>query len=124
MLLNAILVVVLALTGVFLAGISRLVEGDHHRRHKARQDLKHKVTEAAHRKSAVANSIASTGLLFLVTNLLHGALFVDTVRPLWRMAAEATGMLLAYDLGYYVLHRFAFHAWPAGSRIHAVHHRI
>jgi sterol desaturase/sphingolipid hydroxylase (fatty acid hydroxylase superfamily) len=29
-----------------------------------------------------------------------------------------------YDFGYYVLHRFVFHQWKLGRRIHAVHHKI
>lgn len=124
LLLNGILVVVLSLSGVFLAALSAFVDGAYHRRHKVREDRVPKVTAAEHRKSQVLNSIASTGLVFLVTNVAHGALFVDVARPWWRMAAEVLGVLLAYDLGYYLLHRFAFHAWSFGSRIHAVHHRI
>jgi sterol desaturase/sphingolipid hydroxylase (fatty acid hydroxylase superfamily) len=124
MLLNAILIVVLSISGVFLAGISAFVDGAFHRRHKVRDDRAAKVTPEDHRKSQVLNSIASTGLVFAVTNLAHGALFVDEVRPAWRMAAEIAGILLMYDLGYYLLHRFAFHTWSVGSRIHAVHHRI
>lgn len=124
LLLNAILVVVLSISGVFLAALSAFVDGAWHRRHMVREDRAPKVTPAEHRRSQVWNSIASTGLVFAVTNLARPHLFVDGPRPAWRIAAEIVAVLLAYDLGYYLLHRFAFHKWSVGSRIHAVHHRI
>lgn len=124
MLLNLIVVVVLVLSGVFMAGISRLVASDWHRRYQVRQDKVHKIGEADHRRSQIINSIVSTGMVFAAINLLHGALFVDAARPPWRMIAEGAGILALYDIGYYFLHRFGFHGWSVGNRIHAVHHRI
>jgi sterol desaturase/sphingolipid hydroxylase (fatty acid hydroxylase superfamily) len=89
-----------------------------------RKDKSHRVTPGEHRRSFVANSAVSTVMLFAVTNVGHGAMFVDDVRPVPRMALEAAAILALYDLGYYLLHRFVFHAWTPGARIHAVHHRI
>jgi sterol desaturase/sphingolipid hydroxylase (fatty acid hydroxylase superfamily) len=124
MLLNGIIVAVLALSGLFLAGISALVNSDLLRRHKVRPDRQHHIAPETHLRSRIINSIASTGMVFAGCNLLHHVLFVDALRPLWRMSLEAAGILAAYDLGYYLMHRFAGHAWSPGSRIHAVHHRI
>lgn len=124
MLRNLIVLSVLALSGVFLSGISWFVASPVHGRYKVRQDRPSKITEPAHRRSAIVNSIVSTGTIFVAINAVPGALFSGAPRAPWRIAVEVAGILLAYDLGYYLMHRFAFHAWSFGSRIHAVHHRI
>jgi methylsterol monooxygenase/4-alpha-methyl-delta7-sterol-4alpha-methyl oxidase len=41
-----------------------------------------------------------------------------------RTIGEATAMILLYDFGYYLMHRFGFHSWSVGRRIHSVHHSI
>jgi sterol desaturase/sphingolipid hydroxylase (fatty acid hydroxylase superfamily) len=122
--LNLILVVVLALSGVFMVALSRLVASDWHRRYQVRQDRGHKIPGAEHRRMRVLSSIVSTAMVLALPNLFHDALFVDAARPLWRMAFEVVGILALYDVGYYLLHRFVLHAWSPGSRVHAVHHRI
>lgn len=124
MLLNVILLVALSLSGVFMVVLDRLVKSNFHKGYQERQDKVHKISEAEHRKMRIVSTVVSTGMVLGLPNLFHRALFVDSARPIWRMALEVIGILAAYDLGYYLMHRFVLHEWGPGSRIHAVHHRI
>jgi len=124
LLLNVILAVVLAISGTFMEVIARFVGGRFHRRHMVRSDRAAKITPEDRRKRFLANSAASTAMVFGVPNLAYGALFTEGPRPAWRLAVDAVAILVAYDFAYYLLHRFAFHRWSVGSRMHAVHHRV
>ncbi len=122
--LAIILVSVLAISGVFMRAIAAFAGSAFARRQRVRVDRPARVDPAAHRRSVVVNSAVSTGLLFAVTLPLQSRLFVAAPLATLRTLYEACLILALYDFGYYLLHRFAFHAWSVGSRIHAVHHSI
>jgi len=38
------------------------------------------------------------------------------------MVADGLAVILIYDFGYYVMHRYLFHEWRVLRPVHAVHH--
>ncbi|MFT6397749.1 MAG: sterol desaturase/sphingolipid hydroxylase (fatty acid hydroxylase superfamily) [Bradymonadia bacterium] len=119
-----ILALVLAVSGVFMAGMSWLGHTAFMAKHRRREDKQHPVTEREHKISSVLNSMASIGVLFASVFFLHDKLLYPGVRTVSRLFWEPLAVLVLYDFGYYVLHRFVFHQWKLGRRIHAVHHKI
>lgn len=115
---------VLGLTAAVMVVLSLLPKTAAAQRHKARADKQRNVPEPEYRRHLVINSVISMALVFGCAYLLHDHLFVPEVRSAPRMALEAGAILLLYDLLYYLMHRYAFHAWSLGRRVHAVHHRI
>jgi sterol desaturase/sphingolipid hydroxylase (fatty acid hydroxylase superfamily) len=122
--LVVMLVAVLAITGVFMRVFRALAVADVVRRHRTRVDRPSRIDRAAYRRSAVVNTVVSTGMVFGVTIAFGSWLFAWHPIGVLRSLAEAAAILGIYDLGYYVVHRFAFHGWSVGRRIHAVHHSI
>jgi len=119
-----ILLVCMTISGIAMGGLSALARSEWMRKYQERSDKVSKIPEKEHQLSVVTNSAVSTVMVFGVAWLAHDALFVAEARHPLRMALEAIGILALYDFGYYVLHRFVFHEWKVGRRIHAVHHRI
>jgi sterol desaturase/sphingolipid hydroxylase (fatty acid hydroxylase superfamily) len=122
--LAIMLAVIFAISGVFIRAISAFAVSEVARRHRTRQDRPSRVDPATHRKSSIANSVVSTALIVGVPMSFRSHLFVSEPVGALRALAEATAILLIYDLGYYLLHRFVLHEWSVGRRIHAVHHTI
>lgn len=119
-----ILGIVLAISGLFMGGLAWLGRSELMVRHRQREDKKHTVSPREHKVSSVLNSIASIGVLFGSVFLLHDQLFYSGVQSTGRLIWEPIAVLALYDFGYYLLHRFVFHEWKLGRRIHAVHHKI
>jgi len=107
-----------------MSGFSALADSEWMKQKRPRTDKPTKVPPKEHRLSVVSNSAVSTVMVFGVAWLAHDALFVSEVRGPFHMLFEVVAILALYDFGYYLLHRFAFHEWKWGRRIHAVHHRI
>lgn len=122
--LAVMLAVVLSIAGIFMRAISAFASSQVVRRHRARVDKPARIEPAVHLRNVIANSVVSTGLIFGVTLTLGSRLFVTHAVGLLRILGEAAAILAIYDLGYYLLHRFALHQWSVGRRIHAVHHSI
>jgi sterol desaturase/sphingolipid hydroxylase (fatty acid hydroxylase superfamily) len=119
------LTVIFAVTGVVMRAIGRLGASDLARRHRTRVDKPNpRITRSAHMRSVVANTITSTALVVGVTLAFRSRLFTSHPVGALRTVGEAVAILAVYDLGYYVLHRWALHGWSVGRRIHAVHHAI
>jgi sterol desaturase/sphingolipid hydroxylase (fatty acid hydroxylase superfamily) len=51
-------------------------------------------------------------------------LLVGTGTSIVGALVDAFMILAIYDLGYYLMHRFAFHQWSQLLKVHAVHHTI
>lgn len=122
--LAALLIGILAVSGLFVPLFGALATTDLARRHRQRQDRPHRIDAAVYRKGVVRNSAVSAGLLLIVPLSLRAYLFASQPVSILRMLGEAAAILLLYDFGYYFLHRFLFHEWTLGRRIHAVHHTI
>ena len=122
--LAVMLVAVLAVTGVFMRVFRALGVSEVVRRHRTRIDRPARIAPAAYRRSAAVNSTLSTGMVFAVSLGFTSRLFAAQPVGALRCVAEAAAILAVYDLGYYFMHRFAFHGWSVGRRIHAVHHAI
>jgi sterol desaturase/sphingolipid hydroxylase (fatty acid hydroxylase superfamily) len=122
--LVVILVAVLAVSGVSMRVLSAVATSDFARRHRRREDRPSRIDGAVHRRSRIVNSVVSTGLLFGVTVPLASRLFVAGPASALRTVGEAAAILALYDFAYYLLHRFGFHQWSVGRRIHSVHHAV
>ena len=122
--LYLILVIVMAISGSTMMGLSALEKSAFMAGHRKTKDLPRKVSEGELLRSQVLNSMVSTGIVFGVTWLAYDWLYVDQARSVWRMGLEAVGILALYDFGYYLLHRFVLHEWKVGRKWHMVHHRI
>jgi methylsterol monooxygenase/4-alpha-methyl-delta7-sterol-4alpha-methyl oxidase len=111
------------ISGTFMQAIAALSASSFARRHRRRQDRPARIDPAVHRRSVIVNSAVSSSLILAVPLSLQSRLFTDA--PIgWRTVGEAVAILLIYDFGYYLLHRFAFHEWSVGRRIHSVHHTV
>ncbi len=119
-----ILGVVLAVSGVCMGTLTWLGKTEFMARHRRREDKKHPVTEKEHKLSSALNTMTSLGVLFSCVYVLHDHLLYPGVRSVGRLIWEPIAILALYDFGYYLLHRFVFHEWKPGRRIHAVHHKI
>ena len=122
--LVVMLLVILALNGGFMLALGALANTDLARRHRQRPDRLSRVDARTYQRGVVTNVAVSIGLLFGVTLPLRSYLVLSEPVSVLRTLGEAAIILALYDLGYYVLHRFAFHKWSVGRRIHAVHHCI
>jgi sterol desaturase/sphingolipid hydroxylase (fatty acid hydroxylase superfamily) len=122
--LNATIVAVLAVSGLFMSAMSALVDSAFVRAHRTREDKVARIPDGHRNLMVVSSAVVSTGLIFAAANLATAAYFTPTMPPAWRIVVDGLAILALYDLGYYLLHRFVLHEWSWGSRIHAVHHRI
>lgn len=118
------LVIILAVSGLFMPLCTAISNSEFSRRQRTRVDRPAKMSKSAHLRSFVSNSIVSTGLLFAVTLPFQDRLFVTASVGVWRAVYEAAAILLLYDFGYYLLHRFVLHEWSWGRKVHAVHHTV
>ena len=122
--LNLLLGAVLGLAGLFMSFLGWLVESPWLRRHHTRDDKVAKIPDGHRTSMVVGSSIVSTGTVLGLLNLLPATFLATGPASLPRIVFEGLAILLTYDLGYYLLHRFVLHEWTWGSRIHAIHHRI
>lgn len=121
-----ILLVTMAISGAFMALMSALGASSFMARYRRREDRTHSIAPRDKQLNSALNSAVSTGLVFALVWLLHDRLFIaaEVEVSALRIALEAVAILAVYDLGYYLLHRFAFHEWKPGRRVHSVHHVI
>lgn len=118
------LVIILAISGLFMPLCTAVSNSEFARRQRTRVFRPTKISPGAHLRSFVTNSVVSTGLLFAVTLPFQDRLFVTSSVGTWRAIYEAAAILLLYDFGYYLLHRFVLHEWSWGRKVHAVHHTV
>lgn len=119
-----ILAIVLLLNGAVMTGLEFLCRSAYMEKHRERKDFPRRVPAARHARSRIINSVVSTGLLFGLCFVLHDQLFTHHSHGAGTVVLQVAGMLALYDLSYYVLHRFIFHSFGPGKKIHGVHHRI
>ncbi len=119
-----IITAVFVVTGVILTGLVLFPRTALAAGHKARTDKARLVEDPEYWKFVAANAVLSSGLIFGTVYGLHSQLFSGgpllAIELVWQSAA----ILLIYDFLYYLMHRFAFHQWAFGKRVHAVHHKI
>ena len=118
------LLAILALNGAAILGLSVLARTELIRRYRVRADRPFRIEPAVRIRTSILNSIVSVGLLFGVVLAFRLFLIRNEPVSLLRTIGEAVGILAMYDFGYYLLHRFVFHEWSVGRRVHAVHHTI
>lgn len=121
----AILLVVMGLSGLYMGFMSWLGQSGLMARHRRRQDKPYSIPDPKKKLNSALNSLVSTGLVFGLV-ALSSPWVIDADKPPSALAivTESVMILLIYDLGYYLLHRFVLHEWKPGRRIHAVHHMI
>ena len=119
-----VLVAVMALNGLVMGALQAFGSSSLMAKHRSRKDWPRKVPGPEHSKNRILNSIVSTAQIFGFTFVFHGWLFTQVETSLFQVALEVVLILALYDFGYYFLHRFVFHEWKVGRKIHAVHHRI
>ena len=116
---------ILALTGGFMHAIGALAKSRLARAHRTRVDKPNpRITATAHRRSVIVGSTLSTAIIFATTIAFRSRLFTNEPAGVLRALWQAAAILAVYDLGYYFMHRFAFHGWSVGRKIHAFHHAI
>ena len=118
------LAIVMGLNGVIMGILNVLGKSSLMERNRKRKDWPRKVPQQEHFRNRMLNSTVSTIMVFGVCYLLHGFLITEATSSAGEIALDAFLMLALYDFGYYLLHRFVFHEWSVGRRIHGVHHRI
>jgi sterol desaturase/sphingolipid hydroxylase (fatty acid hydroxylase superfamily) len=119
------LAVVFTTSGLSMPALAWLATCERARRGRRRVDKPNaRISGADHRRSVLANSIVSAGLIIGVTLGFSSRLFAPQPVGALRVLGQAAAILAIYDFAYYLFHRFALHAWSLGRRIHAVHHSI
>jgi sterol desaturase/sphingolipid hydroxylase (fatty acid hydroxylase superfamily) len=123
--LVAMLTAIFVVTGIFMRAVGALAQSRFARSRRRRVDKPNpRITPAALRRAAIASSTLSTGIVFAVTIAFRARLFTSEPASVLRTVGQAAAILAAYDFGYYFMHRFAFHGWSVGRKIHAFHHSI
>jgi sterol desaturase/sphingolipid hydroxylase (fatty acid hydroxylase superfamily) len=115
------------LTGLVTAGSSMVILMAVTRWQRAQKFL---ISADAHRNASPAkmmrsiaiNSAASLAVVFGLTLSLRHVLFYDRPTPWLRLVADGLAVILIYDFGYYIMHRWLFHEWRVLRPVHAVHH--
>lgn len=118
------LVGILVAAAFIMPALGALAATDFVRRHRTREDRPYRIPPAVYKKGVIVNSLVSGGMLLSIPLLFQAYLFEKGPVGLFRTLYEAAAILALYDLGYYLLHRFVFHEWTVGRKIHAVHHTI
>jgi sterol desaturase/sphingolipid hydroxylase (fatty acid hydroxylase superfamily) len=119
-----IVAIVMGLNGLVMVSLSVLGGSALMERHRVREDKARRVPSKEHARNRAINSLVSTVQIFGACYLLKDQLFVYADQSVGRVLLEAGLMLALYDFGYYLLHRFMFHQWSVGKKMHGVHHRI
>lgn len=118
------LVAILAIAGAAIPLLTLIARTEFVSRHRVRTDRPLRIDLWKRLQASAANSVVSVGLVFGVALGFRSYLFRSEPVSWLRTLGEAAAILALYDLGYYLLHRFVFHEWSVGRRIHAVHHTV
>lgn len=124
MTLLIMLTVVLALSGLAMHGLTRRYLSPAGLTQHLRESKGRPISEEQFQRYARINSVLSLALVYGPAWALQGiVLHSGPVSPL-RVVLEGVAVLLVYDFGYYLVHRYPFHEWRLLRAVHAVHHTI
>jgi sterol desaturase/sphingolipid hydroxylase (fatty acid hydroxylase superfamily) len=115
------------LTGISTAGLSMVVlmlvtRWPRAQRYLISADAHRNASAAKMMRSIAINSVASLVVVFGLTMSLRNVLFYERPTGWPRLIADGLAVILIYDFGYYVMHRYLFHEWRVLRPVHAVHH--
>lgn len=115
---------VLALSGVVMWALTAFYRSPSGQPHHIRDGKSRPISDEQFRRYARINSPLSIVLVYGYTLALQHVVFRPDFSGIVRTLLEGLGILLVYELGYYLLHRFPFHEWRLLRSVHAVHHTI
>lgn len=116
------MLIILALSGVTLMVTLWMFHTDSLKGHRVHEMRERKLKGPRLYKSALINSVVSTGMFFSFILGLEGFLFTRVATPWWVIGLQAAGILMVYDTFYYFTHRYAFHGKGYLKKVHSVHH--
>jgi sterol desaturase/sphingolipid hydroxylase (fatty acid hydroxylase superfamily) len=116
------LAIVLALSGVTMAVLTRLAHTPYGVSHALRNSKNHGLPAPKYWRTVAFNSVFSLSMVVGPAVALEGWLFTGSSGGLLRAVGEAAAILLLFDFVYYLLHRYPFHQWGVLRAVHAVHH--
>jgi sterol desaturase/sphingolipid hydroxylase (fatty acid hydroxylase superfamily) len=119
-----VLAAVMALNGIVLGVLQRLGDSSLMTKHRKRKDWPRKVEPREHSTNRLINAAVSTLQIFTMAFVFNDWLFTQRSTGVVESLIDAACILALYDFGYYLVHRFVFHQWRVGRKIHALHHRI
>jgi sterol desaturase/sphingolipid hydroxylase (fatty acid hydroxylase superfamily) len=119
-----VLIIVMAINGGLMFALAKMAHTPLMVRHRGRTDRKRPMPDPEHRRNFLLNSTLSPMLVFAVCFALEERMFVTEAADAATIAWQSLAILALYDLTYYLMHRFAFHGWSVGRKMHGVHHRI
>lgn len=120
----AILTAVLALSGVVFVVVAWMGSAPALARFRIRPEHAHKVVGPKLWGRVLGNMAMSGATVFALSYAAAPWIIDADATMTWRGVVHAAAILLAYDLAYYAMHRFAFHRTTWLKRVHAVHHVI
>lgn len=119
-----VLAAVMALNGIVLGVLQRLGDSSLMTKHRKRKDWERKVEPREHSTNRLINAGVSTLQIFTMAFVFNDWLFTQRSAGVAETLIDAACILALYDFGYYLVHRFVFHQWRVGRKIHALHHRV
>jgi len=81
-----------------------------------------KLARKSYRDAARLNGRVATAQAFAFYLIVLPFCVSFETMPLWRYVVDIVAVLMIYDLGYYLVHRFLFHGRSL-RRIHSLHHQ-
>ncbi len=118
------LTIVLALSGGLLISLTLLFRMPVTDNHRIREEPVRTRKRPKFWRTAAFNCVLSISMVYALTYLLYGYLFYEEAASPWRLLLEGVGILITYDFGYYLAHRYPFHEWRLLRGVHAVHHTV
>jgi len=122
--LFVMLTAVVVLSGAVMLAMSLMFASALGEGHRIREGKGRPVGDSKFLRVALVNGTLSVALVYGPAYVLYPYLFQSESTPVWRVVAEGVGILLIYDFGYYLLHRYLLHEWKPGRKVHAVHHTV
>jgi sterol desaturase/sphingolipid hydroxylase (fatty acid hydroxylase superfamily) len=114
----------MAASGVVMAGLEAAYHAPRFVPHRFAVDRPTKAHVNEKKWLYALNSLLSVLLLIGPAVYAFPWLFTETEMAPWAIVVQALGVLLVYDLLYYVLHRWVFHSIRGMRWIHGLHHKV
>ncbi len=118
------LTVVLGLAGALMALLAIAYRSPRLQPRRIVDEPNRKLKGPAFQRRVLANMGLSGLFVFVLTFVPAPLLFQERPTAALTMLWQVLAILALYDVGYYAMHRFAFHRWSWLKRVHAVHHTV
>jgi sterol desaturase/sphingolipid hydroxylase (fatty acid hydroxylase superfamily) len=115
---------VLICAGALMTGLAIVYRMPRFAPRRIYDDLDRKLKPEDVKWRLLGNALFSGVLSYALAFGPYRWLFHERPTSLFTIVWQAVAILLLYDVGYYFMHRLAFHQWAWMKRVHTVHHLV